>query len=273
MSERLSRIPKRIRQDWRIIFLLKNWREVLRLKLRGGTPVEVLKFRDGTVLQSPPEGELNFLFHEVWMDEIYCPPGYEIKKNDIVVDIGANVGVFAAYAATRDTTVKVLAFEPFPENVEWLRKNMSESNLSNVKIYQQAVGGTSEDRTLNISDSGIKHTLDGTNYEKNKVSSSNGQNIHVECVSFNEALEDVPKCDLLKIDCEGSEYEIFYSSSPETLKKVRKIVGEFHPRDEHKRNGRALCDYLKSNGFDITHFSILENGEGIFCASKTNGRR
>ncbi len=264
--ERLFRIPERLYQDWRIANLLKNWREVLYSKLTGKS-VNTIKFRSGMVLHSPPEVSLNFLFHEVWLDKIYCPPGYEIEKDNIVVDIGANIGVFAAYAATCASNVEVLAFEPFPENVSWLRKNVSESNLSNVTVYQQAVAGVTEERTLQVSNSWIEHSLSETADEKSETADENEQNLHVQCRSFNDVMKPIPRCDLLKIDCEGSEYEIFYTSTTETLKKVRRIVGEFHPRDKDKKNGKALCNYLESKGFDITHFVTFENETGIFCAT------
>lgn len=257
--ERLSHIPKRIQQDSRIALLLKNWREVLYSKLTGKS-VESIKFRQGLVLRSPPQVNLDFLFQEVWLDEIYCPPGYEIKNDAIVIDIGANIGVFAIYAATRANNVEVLAFEPFPENAGWLRKNVSESNLSNIKVFTEAVAGVTEQRILQMSDSWMMHSL-------NKTTDGNGESLRVQCRSFNEIMRGVSKCDLLKVDCEGSEYEIIYSSSPETLKKVRRIVGEFHHRDTDKKNGKALCNYLKSKGFDITHFETFWNKEGSFCAT------
>ncbi len=268
--ERLSRIPKRLQQDWHIASLIKNWREVLYSKLTG-KPVELIKFRSGLVLHSPPQVNLNFLFHEVWLDKVYCPPGYEIEKDSTVIDIGANIGVFAIYAATRASNVEVLAFEPFPENINWLRKNVSESNLSNVTVYQQAVAGVTEERILQTSDSWIIYSLSETAAEKSETANENGYSLHVQCVSFNDIIERIPKCDLLKIDCEGSEYEIFYSSSPETLKKVRRIVGEFHPRDKDRKNGKALRNYLESKGFDITHFMTFEDEGGIFCATNSNG--
>jgi FkbM family methyltransferase len=269
-SERLSRIPKRVCQDWRIARLLKNWREVLYSKLTG-KPVDTIKFRSGTVLHSPPQVSLKFLFQEVWLDKIYCPPGYEIEKDNIVVDIGANIGVFAAYAATCASNVEVLAFEPFPENVCWLRKNVSESNLSNVTVYQQAVAGVTEERTLQVSNSWIEHSLSGTAGEKSETVDENEQNLHVQCQSLNDVMKPIPRCDLLKIDCEGSEYEILYTSTNETLKKVRRIVGEFHPRNKDKKNGKALRNYLESKGFDVTHFMTFENEEGIFCATNNSG--
>ena len=267
--ERLSHIPKRVHQDCHIASLIKNWREVLYSKLTG-KPVELTKFRSGLVLHSPPQVNLNCLFHEVWLDKIYCPPGYEIEKNNTVIDIGANIGVFAVYAATSASNVEVLAFEPFPENTDWLRRNVSESNLSNVTVYQKAVAGVTEERILQTCDSWIMHSLSETTGEKSELTNENGNSIHVQCVGFNDIIERIPKCDLLKIDCEGSEYEIFCSSSPETLKKIKRIVGEYHPLDKDRKNGKALCNYLESKGFDITHIMTYEDDCSIFCATNKN---
>jgi FkbM family methyltransferase len=268
--ERLSRIPKRFHQDWQITSLLKNWREVLSSKLTGKS-INTIKFRNGLILQGPPEVNLNFLFQEVWVDEIYCQPGYEIEDGNIVIDIGANIGVFATFAAMRASNVEVLAFEPFPENAKWLKQNVSESNLlSKIKVYEQAVAGVTEERTLQISDSWILHTLSDTGDQKNDSNEENTQRIKVQCVGFEDVMKLVPRCDLLKIDCEGSEYEIFYTTPAETIKKIRRIVGEFHFGDEDRKNGKALCDYLESLDFRITEFTSFSDQEGVFSATNNS---
>ena len=264
--ERLGRIPKRVHQDWQIASLLKNWRAVLYSKLTGKS-VDTIEFRNGLILRGPPQVRLDFLFQEVWLDEIYCPPDYKINNENIVIDIGANIGVFAAYAATCAEDVEVLAFEPFPENAGWLRRNVDENNLSNVTVYEQAVAGVTEERALEISSSWIEHSLSGTINETGNTADKTGQILKVQCRSFDDVMNNVPKCDLLKIDCEGSEYEIFYLSSSETLSKVRRIVGEFHPRDKNTNNGKALCSFLETNGFDITHYEMFANETGIFHAT------
>ena len=246
--------------------LAENWRDVLSAKFNRKS-LHKVKLHNGVVLSAPPEVNLDFLFHEVWLDKVYCPPGYEIEKDNTVIDIGANIGVFAVFAATRASNVKVLAFEPFPENTDWLRKNISESHLSNVTVYQQAVAAVTEERILQTSDSWIMHSLSETAAEKNETANENGHSVHVQCVSFNDIIERIPKCDLLKIDCEGSEYEIFYLSSSETLNKVRRIVGEFHPRDKDKNNGKTLCRFLETKGFDITHYETFINETGVFRAT------
>ncbi len=256
-SGRLNRIPKRFYQDFRIMRLVSNWQEVLSAKLARKS-VNLIKFRNGASIESPSQIDLQFLFHEVWVDEIYTPRGYEIKDGDTILDIGANIGVFAVYAATVAENTQVLAFEPFPENIEFLQKNIKNSKLQNVKIYPQAVAKSVEERVLAVSDSWIKHSL-------NKAENSES-GLRVQTTTFDRIMSEIDQCDLLKIDCEGSEYEIFYSASPESLKRVRKIVGEYHQRDENSMNGEALCKFLKENGFTITSFIPFEGDSGSFCA-------
>src|SRR6185369_8046225 len=106
MLARLRRIPQRITEDMAICRLARNWPEVLSAKL-GRRPIERLILRNGVSLASPPQVDLNFLFHEIWIDKIYSPPGFDVHDGDTVVDIGGNIGVFALFAASRATSVAV----------------------------------------------------------------------------------------------------------------------------------------------------------------------
>lgn len=260
-ASRLSRIPKRISQDWQIVKAVKNWRKVLSSKF-SGKPLNLIEFRNGAKLESPAEIDLQFLFQEVWVDQIYTPAGYEIKDGDTILDIGANIGVFAIYAATRAKNTTILAFEPFPENARILAQNIANSGINNVKVYPKAVAGTSKERILEVSDSWIKHSLSRLD--------SNKQGISIQTISFDRVMNAIEKCDLLKIDCEGSEYEIFYSASPESLAKVNKIVGEFHNRDQNTMNGTAICKFLETHNFRITNVEGLNEESGYFCATKNS---
>ena len=255
--EKIKNIPKRVKQDLEIMSLAENWKDVLSAKLHQ-TSLHNIKLRNGVVMSAPSEVSLAFLFHEIWLDKVYSPAGYEIKPGDVVFDIGGNVGVFALYAATRAKNVKVYSFEPFPENAKYFERNLKDSRLKNVEFFNVAVSDEVGTRVLNVHDSWIKHSLNGK--------SSEDEGITVNCTSLNQAMEKIDKCDLLKIDCEGSEYEILYSCSTETLKKVKKIVGEYHNLDDGKRNGESLLAFLKENNFQIDVFERLDEHSGFICA-------
>ncbi len=77
----------------------------------------------------------------------------------------------------------------------------------------------------------------------------------------------VERCDLLKIDCEGSEYEILQGCTPDALSRVRRIVGEYHEGPYINGTGKELCRFLESRSFRIDHLSPLEVDSGVFCAT------
>lgn len=257
---RLRRIPKRLKDDLKIYRLAENWRELWFAKLDDGS-LHRIRLRNGVVLNAPGAVSLNFLFHEIWLDEFYAPDGYEIRPNETVVDIGANVGVFATWAATRAPNVKVLSFEPFPANAEYFRANQKASGLDNVEFKAAAVGGSDGKRTLYVSDSWMLHSLaDGA--------SSSEEGLEVDCVSLDTALSGIEKCDLLKIDCEGGEYEVLYTASPGTIRKIGRIVCEFDVLDNTERNGDGLRNFLSGNGFRVDQLRLLDGSTGFICAAR-----
>jgi FkbM family methyltransferase len=246
---RIARIPERCRRDLRLIYLLENWREALAAEWNRA-PLSHVRLRNRVTLSGPETIDLAFLFHEIWVRQVYTPPGYEIREGATVIDVGANIGVFATYAATRAEGVKVYAFEPFPDNVAWLRKNVEGSGLSNIRIFQQAVAGSTAKRFLESDpEDWIMHSL-----KEEKQDASSG--IEVDCISLDDVMsrEGIERCDLLKLDCEGSEYEILWNSSPDTLRRVRKIVAEFHEGPGRVSTGRELRSYLESKSFRVDRF-------------------
>jgi len=256
---RFARIPDRIWQDQKLIRLARNWRQLLAAKLSNQN-FDNIELRNGVILKAPPEIALNFLFHEIWIDEVYAPSGYEINDGDTVVDIGANIGVFAMYAATRALGVKVKSYEPFPKNAEYFRANLEASKLDNVEFYQLAVAGSNGSRTLHVEDAWILHSL------ADKDSAEKG--LDVECITLDKVFADVDRCDLLKLDCEGSEYEILYSASNETFGRISRIVCEFNNIDSERKNGTSLGSFLAQKGFEVEAIGPQEDESGFFCAKR-----
>lgn len=254
ITSKITRIPTRIAHDAKIIRLVSNWREFLRAKL-SGKHISRLELRNGIILDTPKEMDLNFLFHEIWLDEIYGHSGYEIKGGDIVVDIGGNIGVFAAYAATRSSNVSVYSFEPFPENAKFYLSNMKESGLQNATLQNLAVAGDSGTRTLHVANSWGSHSL-------NRDAESGG--LKVQCTTLNDIISRVKRCDYLKVDCEGGEYEIFSAASEETLRAIGKIVCEYHNNEQG--TGEALQEFLKENKFRVDRAEEIDEHTGMIYA-------
>ena len=254
----------RVRNDVRVFRLLKNWREALAAEV-SGAPLCKLEMRNGVVINAPETLDLAFLFHEIWVRRTYTPPGYEIQSGDVVIDVGANIGVFATYAATAAPDVMVYSYEPFPGNVAWLKRNVEESQLTNVRVYDEAVAGATGERVLHVNPSSwIMHSLLGEE-------AAGGHDVTVKCVSLEEVLDTVThgRCDLLKLDCEGSEYEILMDCQPDALRRVKRIVGEYHEGEQINGTGQQLSGFLESRSFRVDYFGPLGEGSGVFYATNT----
>lgn len=260
---RLKRIPARCRRDVAFFRLLENWRAALVAEWQC-MPLPEIRARNGVILSAPHEVDLGFLFDEIWIHHVYTPRHYEIGAGDVVIDVGANIGVFAAFAATRAPDVSIFAYEPFPPNVAWLRRNIADSRLANVAVRQQAVAARTEPRQLRV-DAGrwVRHSL-------HDLTSEVQATVSIEGIGLDDVMgrENIERCDLLKLDCEGSEYEILNGCAPETLRRLRRIVSEYHEGPGISGTGAELCRFLETRSFRIDHFD-RHAGTGMVCATNT----
>ena len=66
--------------------------------------------------------EARATLHEIWDDKLYFQEGVSISPDDIVFDVGANIGVFTLFAAKQ--AAQVYAYEPIPQTFEVLQHNI-----------------------------------------------------------------------------------------------------------------------------------------------------
>ena len=128
------------------------------------------------------------MFHHYSFDDIGCDYeryGCYIKEGDVVLDLGANIGIFAHRAETRGAS-KVICFEPVTPTFNCLIKNKGPKTL----VYKNAVGGTQGFTTFNIH-TDFTHIGGGTSHDQDLM--LNGRNIiHSEkviIIGINEIFE------------------------------------------------------------------------------------
>jgi len=189
---------------------------------------------------------------EVYDDLVYKPGWFSHKPNSIktVIDIGALIGSFTLWAHEQWPKAIIHSFEPDPESFELLKKNVATARAQKqVKMYNEAVWKNEKilklHRFKNTSGSNSVVFLERPFVGKHEDS------VEVKSQSFSKFLKKIHKpIDFLKIDCEGSEYDILYSLSKLELKKIRQIVIEYHEFENNsKHKGNALSDFLRKNGF------------------------
>jgi len=158
------------------------------------------------------------------------------EDNDIVMDIGAHVGVFSIYLAKKFPFIKIYSYEPIPENYENLAKNIEINNVKNITIFNKAITG--DRRTLDMS----MHFINtgGATAQLKNIKLPEHSYYNVESLTLDDIFEtqNIKKCKLLKIDCEGSEYEILFNSKE--LRNIEYLSGEFH-----------INEYLKNKDYSI----------------------
>ena len=224
------------------------------------------KLRDGSVIKiRRPEkkGETSGLanIYEILLIKNYNPKGMEIKNNDVVIDIGANIGVFTIYASLLSKGGKIYAFEPFKTHFNRLLENIKINNFPNVKAFNLAVCGSKGKRDLYISN--ISSGMHSLFFE------GSGKRVSVECTTLKEIFDSnrIKKCNFLKLDCEGAEYEILYNTPNNVFKKIDKIALEWDNLDNKKMNVVYLKNFLEKRGFKV-NINGMNQKAGILYAKK-----
>jgi FkbM family methyltransferase len=189
------------------------------------------------------------MIDEIWAFRKYDYFGYRVAPDDVVVDIGANIGTFSVYAAKVCGASRVISFEPFPDNYEMLRKNAEQNHLHMITCVNQAVAGSRGPRTLMLDslDAGSHSIVGGV------VNVPSGRNVQVDCCTLEDVFQrfSLTKIDYLKIDCEGSEYEILENATSR-LQQIGRISMETHTTSDRKAEDmeKLLC----SHGFKVRLF-------------------
>lgn len=136
-----------------------------------------------------------------------------------VVDMGANIGISAAYFLSRNDVVTVDLFEPLPRNLARLEENL-EPFRSRYRVQPVAIGTSTGKARFGVESTGRYGGI-GLDFEESTV---------VEVLDANEALAAVlvttPAIDVLKLDIEGMEAPVLAHLDPRVLERVALIYAE-----------------------------------------------
>lgn len=131
--------------------------------------------------------------------------GQILKKGDIVVDAGANIGLISIFAAQRvGTSGLVLAFEPHPETVSILKRNILMNKLNQVRVFSVGLGSRNYK-------SKIYSNLHINRGASSMVSFQNDSVAYdIDVMVIDEVMEanNIDRVNLLKVDVEGYEMEV-----------------------------------------------------------------
>jgi FkbM family methyltransferase len=214
---------------WRVpklIYMVSRGHLLLTLDLLGlrKSPY-LITLRNGIVIELRPGTSDWWIFLEVFLFKHYSPCYDQLRRSSFVLDIGANAGFFSLLATTINPKASVAAFEPFPPNYTQLQRNLLLNPKARVAANPEAVSDLSGNSPIHFTpgdESGcsLRH--------------SGSQAVTVNVMGIKEVYAWYPNTDidLLKMDCEGSEYPIIKAMSAATLQRTRSIIMEYHDSRE-----------------------------------------
>jgi FkbM family methyltransferase len=215
-----------------------NWPAVLRdMALgRAGRGPDTLTFRTrtGARIDTPNRPGARVPVYEIFADDSYRFEwflGPLLHRPIRVFDIGGHVGTFSVRLTQLHPDATVTAFEPSATTAAYLRRNVHNNGVTDrVSVVERALAATSGRAVFD--DNGAGSGLNGLAATRGVARSGVGTD--VETVSFDDAMAMAGgPVDVVKIDCEGGEYDLVLGSSPETWNAVQRVVIEHHPVAGH----------------------------------------
>jgi len=251
-------------------FLLDALEFLQNLKIHGAEfssiKTHLLITIDRLVFQINSWEEL-FILNEVFVDKVY---NIESPSKFAVIDIGMNVGISSLYFASKEGCEKIFAYEPFAQTIEKAKKNLelnpavsgkitvfniglgfperkvgvyySEKMKGSVGIYENALVNESEDKVLQ----GLE-IRDVTEWIRKNFDSYNGAFI-------------------VKIDCEGAEYEIIRRlNETNLLQKISYFMIEWHGKGP-----KDLASIFLKNDYTVMEKESEHSYRGMIYCKKEN---
>jgi FkbM family methyltransferase len=197
----------------------------------------------------------------VWLVEDYEVSGFNINNEDIVIDIGAHIGLFSLFVSQYCKNGKIFSYEPIEKNFRILKENIELNKIKNVIYFNSAVSNQSNKLKIFIDSDDSAHSIFESDRDFIEVNSTTIKSI------FDE--NKIKKCNLLKLDCEGAEYQIIESIPKEYFLKIDKMIIEYHIANENPELYKKLIQNLKDNSFKIKIEPISE-GMGMIYALNMN---
>ena len=187
------------------------------------------------------------VFKQIFIEKQYHP--YHYKNPKIIIDAGGNVGLFTVLMKNKFPEAKFITIEPDSDNFRMAKKNLE--NYPDIQLLNKGVW--SSDVKLKIIDEnaskwGIQVVEDN-------------ENGTIEAISINTILKEnnFDRIDVLKMDIEGSEKEVFSKNYEDWLPKVKILVIELHDSMQ-KDTTRVFFDTLNKTW---PQYRLFVSGENL----------
>jgi FkbM family methyltransferase len=213
-------------RSWRFAADVSQARTLARAGVRG-LPLTKLAWRGRDIFYRPgtsdPLAIYQVLVRRGGKAEYYLP---DALQPSVILDIGSNIGTSILFFHERFPRAEIYGFEPHPETFRILEKNVA--GIPSIRVLNYALGAANAE---------VSVPFDGADFSRFTLAKIDGGDwsglLSPTACLVKHAGEVVrnlglTKVDLLKIDCEGAEYDVLTSLPPDLLSQCKWIVGEMH---------------------------------------------
>lgn len=210
-----------------------------------------------------------YSYLEIFKDGIY--DHFDLSNLDVVVDLGANVGVTSEYFINKGAS-EIYAVEPMITPYQFMKDNLKVKYGDMVKLRNMAIYGYNGNMKLYTSQTNSEVSTIFPEQAK-KHYNEDYKKFNIPCYTLENFCknEGIDKISLLKIDVEGSEYEIFKSTSKEFFEnRVDRLILEFHYNTDEQLKTEILPKlenfsyYIKEQG--NSEEGNVSDGSGMLFA-------
>ncbi|WP_282082577.1 non-ribosomal peptide synthetase [Streptomyces tendae] len=223
--------------------------------------------------------ETRYLFDEIFVQQTYLRGGITLREDAVVVDVGANIGMFSLFVDQACPSARILAFEPLTEAFSRLGENLGgrsgptelfDFGLSDREWSTEFTvypGYSMMSGQAEYADPAAEIALVKTFLENSRDQELLGQVGDVLADRFSPVGQDVQlrrlsdvlvergvdRVDLLKIDVQRAEWDVLRGLDDTHLANVQQIAMEVHDETGGDAHGRVaeITAYLSGHGFDV----------------------
>jgi FkbM family methyltransferase len=224
-------------------------------------PYAISKGRNSYLMLGRPTstemGDL-FVLREVLSWETYGDVLPLLPRRGLrVVDIGANIGAFTIWLSQTAKVDEAFCFEPEPDSFRLLRFNLSTNNCGFAHALDKAVGGQSRAARIRLNEDNPP----ATNIYRTAPDPGRPLGNAIQVVALSEWLGQTPGAfDLLKMDCEGSEWEIVRGTGQSEFARFGTVVAEVHCDPEGLHAVEEFHRLMEARGFRTVRWDRKSQG-------------
>jgi FkbM family methyltransferase len=222
------------------------------------TPTLTVRTKQGLSIECPNVAGARVPLYELFAEDAYrigeLTAG--LRADLVALDIGGQVGCFSTAFAQAAPGATVHAFEASPSTAAFLQRNVVANGFAD-RVQVHATALSDHVGTLRFASSTLGSGLNGVTSPE---AASNAAD--VPCVTFAAAIALAGgRVEVVKMDVEGSEYDIVLGSTAQDWATVERIAIEFH--GVQGRHWHELRDFFASAGLTLTDSAFGSEGYGM----------